>query len=90
MSNIRVGETRRPETSKRKAGTKRQKRQRDAAKVLADRKNEPIPRNTVVARVGITLSHVSPSVLRECPHCEHENWKWLDRCALCKRDVPDE
>jgi hypothetical protein len=86
--SISVGKTRekpKPPSSKRKGDTERKKRQKDAHAVLQDRKKNPIPRNTVVARVGVTLSNVSDAVIRVCPHCEHENWKWLDRCAKCKR-----
>jgi hypothetical protein len=88
MPNISVGKTRekpKPPSSKRPGDAARKKRQKDAHKVLEDRKKEPIPCNTVVARVGITLSNVNPDVLIVCGNCEHENWKWLECCAKCKR-----
>lgn len=80
MTQIRVGETRRPETSKRKGDPPRKKRQKNAAKILADRKKEGIPAATRVARIAVTI-RPAPGLLRECPHCGHENWKWLDTCA---------
>lgn len=80
MTDIRVGETRSPETSKRKGDAPRKRRQKDAAKILDDRKKEGIPAPVRVARIAVTINP-NPVLLRECPHCGHENWKWLDRCA---------
>lgn len=89
MPNITTRERKPPKapTSADGKRTPRQKRQRDAAKILEDRKKEGTPRNVSVARVAVTFNP-SPEVLSECPDCGYENWKWLTVCAQCKKQLP--
>lgn len=67
----------------------RRKRMADAKKTLDDRKAEGVPRFVSVGRIQVHL-RPTPGVLRVCPKCEYEPWKWLKECPKCGTALPDE
>jgi hypothetical protein len=58
--------------------------QRDASKKM---KAEGLPKSHRVGRIVVQLNNCSPGVLRECPHCGRENWKWVATCIGCKQGL---
>lgn len=76
-----------PPSSVRDGAEARKKRQREAADVLRERKDNPVERRVRVAQSRITFSKVSPATLRECTECGRENWRWLTECPGCGTPV---
>lgn len=51
---------------------------------------EGAPKAVRVGRIGVRLQRVSPGVLRLCPSCGYEPWKWQDVCPRCDTDLDAE
>jgi hypothetical protein len=44
---------------------------------------EGVPRPVRTGRIAVRLQRVSPGVLRLCPECGFEPWKWQTECPRC-------
>jgi hypothetical protein len=49
---------------------------------IRDEMHSEVPRYVRAGRIQVQL-RPSPTLLRECAACGHENWKWLDDCSKC-------
>lgn len=72
------------------ARAERRKTMDDARKVKADIKNDGLPKAWRKGRIVVQFNRVSPAVLRECPTCGYEPWKWQTECPRCLTTLPSE
>lgn len=54
-----------------------------------DEMHKEVPRYVRDGRIMVTLNP-SPTVLRECPECGYEPWKWQTECPKCGATLPVE
>lgn len=70
------------------ARAERRKKIREKRKVR-DEMHAETPRYVSAGRIQVQL-RPSPGVLRECPHCLNEIWKWLIECPKCHAELTPE
>lgn len=57
------------------------------ARAVRDDMQKETPRYVRAGRIQVQL-RPSPSLLRECPSCGHEPWKWQTECPHCGTELP--